>query len=84
MRTTAAELQHLLDAGELTSVDLVRQCHQKMLDHNDRLRAMISITPLSYTEKVATQLDQERKNGSLRGPLHGIPLIIKVSALFAR
>lgn len=52
-----------------------------MVDHNDRLKAMISISTLPYTVKVDTQLGQERKDGSLRGPLHGIPFIIKVFLL---
>lgn len=77
-RTTAVELQHLLSKGELTSAKLVRQCHQQRLAHNGRLRAIISMSPLSYTEKIASKLDMERREGSLRGPLHGIPLIVKV------
>ena len=81
LRATAAELQHLMSTGKITSIELVRQYHQQMLDHNDRLRAIISISPLSYTEKFANQLDKERENGSLRGPLHGVPFIIKVMAL---
>ena len=75
---TASDFQEMLDAGTLTSVDLVRQCHQQMLDHNGRLKAMISISPLSYTERVAKDLDKERQNGHRRSPLHGIPLIVKV------
>ena len=78
LRTMAAELQQLLSTGDLTNVNLMRQCHQQMLDHDNRLKAMISISPLSYTVKVATQLNQERKNGSLHGPLHGTPLTFKV------
>ena len=84
LRTTAAELQQLLSNGELTSVQLVRQCHQQMMNHNGRLKAVISISPLSYTEKVADQLDKERQDGSLRGPLHGVPLTVKVSTSIPR
>lgn len=78
LRATAAELQSLLASGELTSLHLVQLCHQQMIDHNDRLRAVISISPLHYTETVARKLDEERERGLLRGPLHGIPLIVKV------
>lgn len=77
LEATAAELQSLLGSGELTSLALVQLCHQQMVHHNDRLRAVISISPLDYTEKIARQLDQERRRGLLRGPLHGIPIIVK-------
>lgn len=52
------ELQQLMSTGKLTSLELVRQCHQQMLHHNERLRAVISISPLSYTEKLARQFDE--------------------------
>lgn len=84
LKATAAELQTLLASGELTSLHLVRLCHQQMIDHNDRLRAVISISPLEYTESVARQLDEERRRGLLRGPLHGIPLIVKAGSVSLR
>lgn len=43
------------------------------------LEAVVSISPLSYTEKVSGQLDEERRSGVLRGPLHGIPMPAKAS-----
>ena len=78
LKTAAVDLQHLLSKEELTSVELVQQCHRQILAHNGQLKAIISISPLSYTEKNASQLDKERREGSLRGPLHGIPFIVKV------
>ena len=79
LRATAAELQQLLIIEELTSVELVRKCHEQMLHHNSRLKAVISISPLSYTISIAERLDEERRDGMLRSPLHGIPFIVKVS-----
>ena len=78
LRATPSELQSSSSDGTLTKLDLVRQCHQQMLEHNPGLKAVISISPLSYNEKIASQLDKERQEGSVRSPLHGIPLIIKV------
>lgn len=78
LKVTAAELQGMLAKGELTSLELVRHYHKQMVKHNEKLKAMISISPLSYTEKIARKLDEERSNGAIRGPLHGIPFIIKV------
>ncbi len=40
-----------------------------------RLNSVIELNPDALT--IADQLDQERKNGKLRGPLHGIPVLIK-------
>ena len=56
LRTTLRKLSfsNCSVAGDLTSVDFVQECHQQMLDQKGRLLAMISISPLSYTPKVAT------------------------------
>lgn len=42
---------------------------------NDTLRTVAVINP--DAESIAIQLDRERANGILRGPLHGIPILIK-------
>ena len=76
---TASELQRLLSDGHITSLDLVRQYHDQILKHKDRLKAMISISPLPHLEKIAAKLDDERRRGVVRSVLHGIPFIVKVS-----
>ncbi|KAH6627164.1 amidase signature domain-containing protein [Chaetomium sp. MPI-SDFR-AT-0129] len=73
----AKGLQGLLDQGELTSLDLVRQCLTQIQQHDGNLHAMISITPTDVLEETARLIDRERADGKLRGPLHGIPIIIK-------
>ncbi|KAK4147940.1 amidase signature domain-containing protein [Dichotomopilus funicola] len=73
----AKGLQGLLDQGELTSLDLVRQCLTQIQQHDGNLHAMISITPTDVLEEIARLLDRERAGGKLRGPLHGIPITIK-------
>lgn len=78
LRATAADLQDLLNSGQLTSLELVRQCHRQILRHNHRLKALITTTPLTYLEDVATKMDQERQRGCIRSPLHGIPFVVKV------
>ncbi len=40
-----------------------------------RLGSIIALNPDATS--LAGQLDQERKNGNLRGPLHGIPILLK-------
>ena len=39
------------------------------------LRSVIELNPDALT--IADSLDAERKQGRLRGPLHGIPILIK-------
>jgi amidase len=74
----AKALQALLSAGEVTSLGLVRQYVAQINDHDEKLHAMIRITPNDLLEEAAKSLDQERAAGKTRGPLHGIPIIIKV------
>lgn len=74
----AKGLQSLLANGELTSLDLVRQCLAQIQKHDGYLHAMIKTTPIQILEKTAKSLDQERAVGILRGPLHGIPILVKV------
>jgi len=74
---TAAELQDHLQNGRITSLELVRLYHGQILKYNESLRAIISVSPLSLIEKIAKRLDDERRDGHIRGSLHGIPIIIK-------
>lgn len=42
------------------------------------LHAMIAVTPKSKLLDLAKKLDTERQNNRLRGPFHGLPIIVKV------
>jgi amidase len=73
-----ASLQQRMRAGELDS----RTLTQAYLDRIARvdqagptLRAVIEVNPEATRE--ASLRDSERKNGILRGPLHGIPILLK-------
>lgn len=75
-------LQERLAAGRLSSVDLVKQCLHQIETHDRRglgLNAMISVVPRPILMARSKELDQERSNGQTRGPLHGIPMLVKVS-----
>ena len=72
------ELQSAMKAGRLRSVDLVDAYIARInaYDHaGPALNAIIRLNPNARSEAAA--LDAERKGGKLRGPLHGIPVIVK-------
>ncbi|CEL00494.1 Putative Amidase family protein [Aspergillus calidoustus] len=69
------DLQELLSAGELTSVDLL-QCYLERIYQTDSyLNAILQQNPDAF--RIASSLDRERAAGRIRGPLHGIPFIVK-------
>ena len=82
IRNTATELQELLSRGEITSTRLVKETLAQIDAHNHQgleLRAVISVAPESTLLEAAAKLDAERAAGKLRGPLYGIPVLLKVS-----
>jgi len=76
----AAELQALQAAGKLTSVDLVKISFDQIEKLNSKgptLNAIINTTPREVALGIAKHLDDERSQGRVRGPLHGIPITVK-------
>ena len=71
-------LQKLLGNGTLRSTDLVKAYRAQIDKYDGHLHAMLSMPSLVSLLAVAEALDGERSNGNLRGPLHGIPVILKV------
>ncbi|MEO7731311.1 MAG: amidase, partial [Kofleriaceae bacterium] len=73
-----AELQARMVAGKDTAKSLVAKYRQRIeaLDQKGpTLRAVLELNP--EADAIATQLDAERAAGKLRGPLHGLPILIK-------
>ncbi|WP_288016639.1 amidase [Blastomonas sp.] len=72
------ELSAMLAAGTISSEELAR-AYLDRIDALDRkgpkLNSVIAVMPGAIEE--ARMLDAERKAGTLRGPLHGIPILIK-------
>ena len=62
-------------SGRLTSRALVSRYLVRLGMYEDRLHAAIVVNPRALEE--ADQLDRERAAGTLRGPLHGIPVALK-------
>jgi len=76
--TTLADLQSAMAAGRMTARSIT-QMYLDRIQALDRtgptLRAVLEINPDALS--IADSLDRERKAGKVRGPLHGIPILIK-------
>ena len=73
-----ADLQAKLSTGELTSVRLAELYLERIrtLDRGPNgINAVIEINPEAL--QIGQQLDDERAAGRVRGPLHGVPILIK-------
>lgn len=81
LTATVGDLRQFLTRGEVNSVDLVKKYLDQIDRHNHRgmmLNAVISTAPEEIVLRQALNLDRERAEGRVRGPMHGIPVIIKV------
>lgn len=72
---TIDQLQGLMAAGDLTSVQLVREYLDRIEQLNPKLHAVIEVNPDAL--QIAGELDQERAAGKARSALHGIPVLLK-------
>jgi len=75
---TIDELQHKMQRGETTSVEITKKYLARiiLIDKNGpKLNSIIELNKAALS--IAAMLDAERKNGKLRGPMHGIPVLIK-------
>jgi amidase len=74
------QFQQALEAGEITSQQIVEN-KIKLIEQIDQgpggLHAIIETNPDAVL--LAEELDVERSQGRVRGPLHGIPLVIKAN-----
>jgi amidase len=69
------QLQHLMSSRQLTSRELTRAYLGRIADLNPLLHAVIETN--NEALQIAGQRDAERRDGSVRGPLHGIPILLK-------
>jgi amidase len=75
---TISDLQERLESGELTARRLAELYTERIseIDKNGPyLNSVIEMNP--DAPEIADTLDAERKAGKVRGPLHGIPILIK-------
>src|SRR5688572_17658080 len=72
------QLQAAMAAGQVTSEQLVARYVARIKAYDQagpRLNAVIAINPRAAAD--ARELDRERKERGPRGPLHGIPVLLK-------
>jgi amidase len=75
---TFAGLMDDMASGRRSAVEITRLYLDRIaaVDRDGpKLRAIIETNPDALD--IARQLDQERADGNLRGPLHGIPIVVK-------
>ena len=74
----AAQARSLMAEGKLTSRDLTQAYLDRIAaidDAGPAVHAVIELNPRALAD--AEALDAERKAGTIRGPLHGLPVLIK-------
>ncbi len=72
------QIQEKMENGELTARKIIEEFLNRIqeVDKNGpKVNAIIEINP--DVLDIADTLDKERKNKKVRGPLHGIPVVIK-------
>lgn len=75
---SVTQLQQRMEADELTAAELVNRHLARIQALNiqgPQLRAVIEVNP--DAPAIASERDEERANDAVRGPLHGIPVLIK-------
>ena len=69
------QLQSAMASGQLSSRDLTMGYLKRIQSLNPTLHAVIEVNPNAVS--IAAGLDNERRSGVVRGPLHGIPILLK-------
>src|SRR5712672_2984860 len=70
-----ADMQSAMAGGRVTARELVQQYLTRIAIYDKKLNAVVTVNPNALRE--AEELDRERAQGKLRGPLHGIPIALK-------
>ncbi len=68
-------IQELFERGALGSEELTLYYVRRIRAFDDRLQSVIELNPDALL--IARRLDEERRAGAVRGPLHGVPVLLK-------
>ncbi|KAG1648645.1 putative amidase [Nymphon striatum] len=69
------QLQELMSLGRGTSAQVVEAYLARIAAVDPLLNSVVEVNPEAVA--IAASLDDERKQGHVRGPLHGIPILLK-------
>ena len=69
------ELQARMASGAETSRSITQKYLDRIAQRDGRIRSVLETNPDALAQ--AEAMDQERKAGKVRGPLHGIPVLLK-------
>ncbi len=75
---SVVELQEAMESGRVSSAWITQAYLDRIAAFDQSgpaINAMVSLNPNAVTE--ATALDRERADGVVRGPLHGVPIVLK-------
>ena len=75
VEATIPELVAALETHRINSKQLVKLYFDRIAAYEGTLNAMITVNPNAIA--IAHQRDVERAHGDIRGPLHGIPIVLK-------
>jgi len=75
VEASIADLRSAMEQGRITSRAIVAQSLERIALYEERLNATIAVNPRALEE--ADERDRERRQGRIRGPLHGIPIALK-------
>lgn len=75
---TVADLQAGMSSGKYSAQSLTRKYLDRIDDIDRRGPSVNSVIELNPdAQAIAAEMDRERKAGRVRGPLHGVPVLIK-------
>src|SRR4051812_4920301 len=72
VEATIPQMRTAMEQKRLTSRELVTMYLTRIAMYEDVVNATLAVNPHALEE--ADQLDRERAQGKIRGPLHGIPV----------
>lgn len=72
---TIGGLQAAMASGQTTARKIAEGYFARIAEIDKKLNSVIEVNPDALA--IASQLDSERKDGKIRSPLHGIPVLLK-------
>jgi amidase len=75
VEVSIAQLQAAMTAHRTSSREITSDYIERIKRLDPKLHSVIEVNPDALS--IAQALDKERQNGKVRGPLHGIPILLK-------